>query len=71
MTPCISAGGAELVIDAFEYGSGMQVLNDCRQVAPGKNNFTVEASFLQNGIWVPRQFMVSSKAIAADSELLL
>ena len=49
----------------------MQLLNDYRGIGPDRNVITVQATCLQNGIWVLRQFVVTCKAIAANSELLL
>ncbi|KAK9867861.1 hypothetical protein WJX84_010328 [Apatococcus fuscideae] len=64
-------GGTELVVNAFEDGSGMQLINDFREIAAEKNVFTVEASHTKNGILMLHHLVVTSKPIAAGEELLL
>ncbi|KAK9827836.1 hypothetical protein WJX74_004627 [Apatococcus lobatus] len=64
-------GGTELVVNAFEDGSGMQLINDFREIAAEKNVFTVEASHTKNGILMLHHLVITSKPIAAGEELLL
>lgn len=49
----------------------MQLINDFKGISQAKNVFTIEASYVQNGIKVPHHFVVTCKPIAAGAELLL
>ncbi len=49
----------------------MQLINDFKGVAAGKNVMTVEASYLQNGIRVPHMLVITVAAIPKGQELLL
>ena len=61
----------ELVVNAFEDGSGMQLINDYHGIAADKNVFTVEASHVRNGVCMLHHLVITSKPVADGEELLL
>ena len=67
----LTGGATELVVNAFDDGSGMQLINDFTGIAEEKNVFTVEASYSKNGILMLHHLVITSKPIAAGEELLL
>ena len=62
----------ELLVNAYENGTGMQLINDYSGVAEAKNAITIETTHRnQNGIHLPHLMVVTMQPVAAGTEILL